>query len=335
MATFLSEEESGFFNAEEVELEDGSTEYDRVYDSEQFSNYFSLFVGNGVFINPENQLLVSEVSGQISRAVSVNAGWAFINGMFYHNKEAGSLDVAQNITSTVRKDGVFCRYSKADRSINVKVVEGRIEPKRLEYDYELLLAIVEVGPGVTSITNANITDTRPNENVCGFVKGLQEVIETDDLFQQFNSQFNQWFTALKQQFGSDAVGIINSRLTELETDSATKEEVNESVTYLQTQITNLSNGKSNKSTIVDTAIQASSWVGNSPPYTNDIQVNGVVENTIVEVHLPSTANSDQVKVWNNANIMDGGQETGKITLKAWGIKPSLNIPIKIIVRGDV
>lgn len=351
LANFLSEEESGFFNAEEIELEDGTKSWDRVYDSEQFCEYFSLFVGNGVFINPDNQLLVSEVSGQVSRSVSVNVGWAFINGMFYHNKEIGVLDVPQNITSTVRKDGVFCRYSKADRSINVRIVEGRIEPKRLEYDYELLLAIIEVGPGVTTITNANITDTRPNESVCGFVKGLVDVIQTEQLFQQFTSQFSEWFLNLKQQFGEDAVGVISGKLSDLEQNSATKEEVGESVDYLQGQITGLVNGKVDKtdynklnetvSSLIESksdrikiyrsTLLSTEWQGTENPYTQKVTgLEGVTNESLVEISLSDSATSEQVREWGHSNISGGTQGNGEITLNLWGLKPTINIPIIIV-----
>ena len=35
-----------------------------------------------------------------------------------------------------------------------------------------------------------------------------------------------------------------------------------------------------------------------------------------------------------ANLQDGGQDTNKIVLEAFGVKPSIDIPIKIIMRKD-
>lgn len=330
MATFLSEEESGFFNAVETTLEDGTKEYDRVYDSEQFCKYFSLFVGNGVFISPENQLMVSsgESIGSIGRNIVVNTGWAFINGMFYHNKEQGVLEINPNTSGATRKDGVFCRYNKGSRSINILVEEGRITPKRLEYDYELLLAIVEVGSNVSTITNANITDTRPDEQVCGFVKGLVDVIETDQLFQQFQAQFGEWFQNLQEFFGSDALGTVMSKLQNLETGKADTETTDD----LQEQI----DRKAFKSAVYEMEIQSANWsTNNTAPFTNEMEVEGVTESNIVEIGLSENATSNQVKAWNNANIVDGGQSEGSITLRAWGMKPTENIPVNVIVRGDV
>lgn len=198
-------EESGFFNAEEVELEDGTKAYDRVYVSEQFCDYFSLFVGNGVFVNPTNQLMVTEATGSIGLKVRINPGWAFINGMYYHLLEEGELELEQNTGTTVRVDGIFCRYSRSDRAIRIIVGKGRVVPKRLEYDYELLLATVNVVSGALSINVANIRDRRPDEDVCGFVKGLVDVIQTKDLFDRFTATFEEWFDDVKETLGSDKV----------------------------------------------------------------------------------------------------------------------------------
>ena len=60
-------EYSGFFNANETQ----SGVYDRVYNAEDFAKYFALFVGNGVFINPANQLKVVPKTGL---TVTVKAG---------------------------------------------------------------------------------------------------------------------------------------------------------------------------------------------------------------------------------------------------------------------
>lgn len=343
-------EESGFFNAEEIDNDDGTVDYDRSYTSEQFSEYFALFIGNGVFINPTNQLLVSSLEGSVGLKVKVNAGWSFINGMWYHNKEDGELELEQNTTTTVRVDGIFCRFSKADRSIKVIVGKGRTQPKRLEYDWELMLATVNVVSGAIKISNSNITDTRPNEEVCGFVKGLLDVIATQDLFNQFNALFHEWFDYVKEQFGDDAVGSMIAKTDNLQAqidELESKEAVNELTVFLQQQIdakaplvefnnlVNKVNGKANLSSVINMELLASSWTGDVIPFTSEISISGVSSDTIVEVGISSSATTEQVKEWFDASVIGGNQGVNFITLKSYGFKPSVNIPIVIIVRGDV
>lgn len=345
MANEILEEESGFFNAEEVQGDNGLIEYDRVYTSEQFSDYFSLFVGNGVFVNPVNQLMVSSADGEIGLKVKVNVGWAFINGMWYHLKEEAILELEQNRVSTVRVDGIFCRYSRANRSITLVVGTGRTQPGRLEYDYELLLATVNVVSGAIKISNSNITDTRPDETVCGFVKGLVDVIQTQELFNQFDANFHEWFNFIKEQFGEDAVASmlerfenIQNQINVLNNESATKEEVGESTNYLQSQIDTLRSTKSNLSKVINFEIEPSLWISwnsNNAPYISTINLTEVLINSIVEVGLSNNATDEQVQAWFNASVVGGIQGNGYITLKAYGFKPSIKIPVVIVVRGDV
>ena len=79
---------------------------------------------------------------------------------------------------------------------------------------------------------------------------------------------------------------------------------------------------------------STTWTGDSAPYTQNLSVLGVDENSIVDVSLASTASKEQVKAYNALNLQDGGQSVGQITLKAFGAKNTVAIPINVIVRGE-
>ena len=89
-----------------------------------------------------------------------------------------------------------------------------------------------------------------------------------------------------------------------------------------------------KSTKVTTTITASKWTG-SGPYTNTITVSGVTASNNVEVLIPGSATNAQVEAWMSAGIANGTQTTNSITLKAYGDKPSIDIPIECIIRKDI
>lgn len=188
-------ESSGFFDAEE--LVDGG--YDKEYVAQQFADYFKLFIGNGVFINPTNQLKVIPGGGM---NVIVKEGWAFINGYWYHNDSDLTIAVPPNLTATDQTDGIFIQYIASNRDAHAIIAADRTEVNREAPYYELKIAEVSVPVGATSVTAAQITDTRTDENVCGFVKGLLEVVSTDDLFDQFRAIFEEWFTAQTTEFES-------------------------------------------------------------------------------------------------------------------------------------
>lgn len=211
-------ETSGFFQAMwDDSLKNPTTEeytgwWDRDYTANQFMKYFSLFVGNGVFVSPTNQLKVIPGTGL---SVIITEGWGFINGAWYHNDSNLEVPLVTNGTSNNRVDSIRLRYSESSRSISSAVFTGDTNLVRGETIYDLELAEVIVTPGSVTISASNITDTRTNENKCGFVKGLVEVISTEDLFSQFESLFNDWFSTVKDQVTGDLAIRLQSEFEEL------------------------------------------------------------------------------------------------------------------------
>lgn len=80
-------------------------------------------------------------------------------------------------------------------------------------------------------------------------------------------------------------------------------------------------------------ITAAGWSG-SGAYTQTIAIEGVEEDSIVEISLPKTVTVDQVKAFNALLLQDGGQASGTITLRCFGTKNTVDIPINVIVRRD-
>ena len=89
-----------------------------------------------------------------------------------------------------------------------------------------------------------------------------------------------------------------------------------------------------KSSKVSATLSASSWSG-SGPYTITVTVSGVTTSNNVEVLIPGSATDAQVEAWMAAGIVNGTQAANSITLKAYGDKPSINIPIECIIRKDI
>lgn len=211
-------ETSGFFQGMwDESLKNPITEeytgwWDRAYVAKQFMDYFSLFVGNGVFVSPTNQLQVVPGSG---RTVIVSTGWAFINGGWYHNDSELLVEIPANNSSTNRVDSIRIRYSASDRKISTVVITGETGVVRGDTIYDLEIAQIITTPGFTTITSVNISDMRPYENVCGFVKGLVEVVSTKDLFNQFQAIFEDWFDTVKNQVTGDLAIKLQLEFEEL------------------------------------------------------------------------------------------------------------------------
>ena len=214
-------ETSGFFEAQwDASLTNPITEeqtgwWDRDYLASQWQEFMQMFLGNGVFVSPVNQCKVIPGTGL---TVIVTQGWAFINGSWYHNDANLVINIAQNTTSSSRIDSIKLRYSDSTRSINALGFTGETTLVRGESVYDLKLAEVTVPVGAVTISAANITDTRSNENVCGFVKGLVDVVNTNDLFSQFDTIFNNWFDTVKGQVTGDLGAKLQLEFSKLEAD---------------------------------------------------------------------------------------------------------------------
>ena len=202
-------ETSGFFDAVYNESTDS---YDLEYLAAQFAAYFALFVGNGVFGSPTNQLKVSSGDGM---TIKVSPGWAFINGYWYHNDEELVLSVTSNIGTSSRSDAVLCRWDAGSRRISAAVLVGSTEVTRDGSYYDLKLAEILVPAGATYVPQSNITDTRMNESVCGLVTHILEVQTTADLFAQYEAIFNEWFDSVKNQVTGDLAIRLQTEFTEL------------------------------------------------------------------------------------------------------------------------
>lgn len=209
-------EKSGFFNAKET-----STDvYDRVYDAEDFAKYFATFIGNGVFVNPSDQLKVVPKTGL---TVTVKAGKAFIDGYWYELDEDMDITLSVNSTTNTINDVIACTLNKLNRTISTVKKEkvNSVLPVNNGTTHELILAIVSVGVGVSSLTASNITDTRLDSTYCGYVGALIEQVDFGNLFNQMESQFNDWFDEMKDQLTEDAAGNLQMQIAEL--DSYTKQ----------------------------------------------------------------------------------------------------------------
>ncbi len=107
-----------------------------------------------------------------------------------------------------------------------------------------------------------------------------------------------------------------------------------STAYSSSKTNALLSTKVNKSSKVSATMNASSWSGSSAPYTITLSINGVTTSNNVEILIPGSATNAQVEAWMAAGIVNGTQAANSVTLKAYGDKPSINIPIEAIIRND-
>ena len=190
---------------------------DRRYDAAFFAEYFSTFIGNGIFPNPSTNLQV--VEGSNMRTI-VKAGKAWINGYYLHNDSDLVLQHGVAHGTMKRIDRIVVRWNVLTRQMVIEILKGTnatspVAPAitRDTNYYDLVLADVYINAGTIQITQANITDQRLNSALCGVVTQTVKTVDTTTLFNQYQSWINQqkanyeaelatWMTAQKDGFAS-------------------------------------------------------------------------------------------------------------------------------------
>ncbi|MGX2959371.1 hypothetical protein JNUCC23_08890 [Peribacillus sp. JNUCC 23] len=188
---------SGLFN---------SVNGDQKYKADFFTEYFAIFISNGVFPNPSTGLQVIAGTGM---TVNVKAGKAWINGYYFANDADYSLqlDVADGVLKRIDRIGL--RLDFLSREIVPVIIKGTFASNpvapALQRDadaYELSLADVFINNVAISITQGNITDQRLNTVLCGIVHGTVNQVDTTTIFNQYLSWFNQYSADKAAQFNT-------------------------------------------------------------------------------------------------------------------------------------
>jgi hypothetical protein len=153
-------EKSLFFNA--LPDPQSATGYDRNYNADDISDWLAVVWDTGVV---KGGLKVVATTGM---TVNVDMGRAAINGKAYINKALLPFTLSPNGGANSRYDYIVIRYNNniSARTITTELVTGTTsipttaDLTRSNNIYEVMLAYIEVAPNASSITQANITDTR-------------------------------------------------------------------------------------------------------------------------------------------------------------------------------
>lgn len=222
-----------------------SEDDDRVYDADSFAEFLKPFFSNGVF---QGEL---QVTANDNMTVTVAAGNAYVDGKMKYFEAAQTFTVEAANANLARIDNVVMRRDDVNRDFTIFIQKGAFssEPAapsitRENGVYDLVLAQIYVEAAAISISQENITDTRPDTDLCGYVAST--ITQMD--FSQFTAQwasyianfkkenedsyttwennrkeiiqafedaaeasFNEWYAGIKGQLEEDA----NTRLTEL------------------------------------------------------------------------------------------------------------------------
>ena len=182
-----------------------SVDGDRKYNGNSVNESKRPFYKDGVFAG-HMEVTASGEGMKIVIDGGEKSGFAWINAHTIHNTTPLEIDISQASGTLNRIDRVILRNDEIERKASIYVLEGAfssapIAPELTNTDtiQEKCLAEIYVKAGVIEITQADITDTRADVNLCGFVASQFQEFD----FSQWQKQFNAYFAELKKQYGVD------------------------------------------------------------------------------------------------------------------------------------
>ncbi len=195
----MSVNEYGFFT---------SKNHDRVYTADDFVGYFKDIMTDGILGRNTASMAVSADDGM---RISVSAGTAYIGGRWLRKSAPLTLTLSNADTAYGRYDAVAVRCDFSARAIYITAIEGipssepqKPVPVRNEEYHDLILAYIYIDANKVEITQSDITDTRGDTSLCGWVTGAVNQIDTTALFAQYEVQWQ----LLKAACAEDAEGVI-------------------------------------------------------------------------------------------------------------------------------
>ena len=279
---------------------------DRVYDADSFAEWLNKFFTTGVF-NGELQVLSS--GGMV---VEVQTGYANINGKvrFFDTPDSITLDPAGG--TYPRIDTIVVERNDTNREITIEYVKGTYSgntptptaPVRSAGVYQIVLAQIYVGAGVTEVTQANITDTRANNNLCGWVVGTVDRVDVEQMTAQAQDDFDTWYAEMKDQLSEDAAGHLQAEIDTINANIAV--------------------------TTVNVTLDHTAW-SNDLYTVTDAAIDPAKE---IIMTYPTTLTDAEYEAYQDAIIRPYGAITsGSMTLKAVNGAPDIDLPLIIMIRG--
>lgn len=184
----------GFFN---------SVDGDRRYTAEDFCRFLQGIVRSGVYADRSDSLQVF-ANGDLT--VTVQEGRAMLDCHYMENDEPLTLTLSPGGTQD-RSDAVVMRLDLDERTCSIYVKEGAPNGSpaltRAGNVQEWMLALVYVPKLATAVTQSNVTDTRSNTGLCGWVTGVIDQVDTSTLYAQMeadlkekSAKFDAWMADL-------------------------------------------------------------------------------------------------------------------------------------------
>lgn len=198
----------GFYN---------SLNKDRVYNAEQMNAIFDGVITDGVFASIGGKLIPTAGSGM---EVIVKPGKCWFNSTWTVNDAELPLAISSADVSLPRIDAIVVDVNSAvnTRMNSIKVVKGipsanPVKPTLIsnKTQHQYALGYVTIPANSTSVSGGNI-ENNVGKSTCPFVTSILQQTNIDDLFNQWEVQFQTWFQNVQAQLSGDVAANLQAQI---------------------------------------------------------------------------------------------------------------------------
>lgn len=332
---------------------------DRKYDTSQISDMFNGVLNDGIFPTIGTALMVTAGSGM---TVNIGIGKGWFNSTWLNNDAILPKVVDESEVLLDRKDAYVLEFNSTldVRANSIKYIKGTpssspVVPTMINTTsvHQYPLCYVTVKKGVTEITTADI-ENRVGTSDCPFVGLVDGSINVDALIAQWQAQWNAWvqatqnthdtwetneqtdfttwFNNMKGQLTTDAAGNLQN---EIDIINSLKGQANGFATLDANGKLVQTSGLAKMSTPISKTLTAAGWTGSAAPYSQDVTIVEVTATNYYEIIPDPSATKDQRAMLQAANFGHGSQSAGHAIILADGDKPTADLPVVFIIRGDL
>ncbi len=222
----------GFFNSKGL---------DRTYTAENFTEYLSSIICNGILHTYGQNFSLTAASSGLK--VILGTGKAWINGHYFVNDSRYTIDLSEYMDESLPRYvgiAIYLDTTESVRSVTLKLFPGTpAENPQLpsipqdEDHVRLLMYAVRMNPGASRITESDWFDYREDANVCGYCKcilGKCKVTELMSQMAQLIAEISEYNKKIEDL--TNKVEVLQTKVDDLTGDIVETGEIGENAYYV-------------------------------------------------------------------------------------------------------
>ena len=298
---------------------------DRAYSTADFEKIFNSLITDGVFANHGDLFVVGAGTGM---SVTVGSGYAWFDSKWTHNEETLIVNLEGANLSNDRIDAIVlethAELGVRENRITYKKGTPAVSPQRPTMDSnQHALAYVRIPTAAPQILAQNIT------NVVGtsetpFITGILETADISVLLNTWNSQAEAWLTDFESESGTAFENWFNALEDDLISGQAATR-IEARLLTVQDVVNEI--GKEKSFTLTAAGFNSQS--------IQNVSLAGLDSTVRAILEYAPTATMAQRAAFNQACLMVTSVSANSFTVRAFGIRPTIDIPCVLqVIKED-